>query len=143
MAPKQILHRRSRATIGDKWKGGSGLLWKFSPRRCGGLPIPTVACDTVPGFACNHAMSSLGSFAGIAFFARGRRKQKNRLEVLHHVIGQRVNCSVSDVAAPVAKAKRVAIWSCASDTVGTDAGVCSGYIPDNHWLTQRALRGRA
>ena len=68
---------------------------------------------------------------------RGVRKQRDRLEILHDVVLERIDGAVGDVCVPYSQDQGVAIGRRASDPAGPDVAGSTTDILDNYGLAKR------
>ena len=111
------------------------------PPMCPGLPAPDVPWVAVPGLALSHATSPREIVDGQRQPAdhqiRVAGNQRDRLEILEHVVGERIDRAVDDVRAPVAEAQRVAVRRCTRDAAMGDAAGGAAVVLDDDGGAER------
>ena len=115
--------------------------WNRTPKTWCGLPAPAVPAVALSGFAFSQAISSLQIAGRQVLLAddelRAVGYERDRLEIVQHVVLQRVHRPVEDMRAGDADAQRVAVGRSACDPADADAAARAADVLDHERLAER------
>ena len=115
--------------------------WNRTPKTWCGLPAPAVPAVALSGFAFSQAISSRRSLGGRSFLPtielRAVGHERDRLEIVQHVVLQRVHRPVEDMRAGDADDQRVAVGRSARDPADADAAARAADVLDHERLAER------
>ena len=135
--------QRRAAAIGHELECRAGLLLERQPRRdrSGRRPRPRRRSPCRPGLEPGDQLLHVVGRQGLAADQPLRRvgDQRDRLEILHHVVGQILRRGIDDVGLVVADGERVAVGRRARDAADADAAAGAGDVLDDDGLAERGL----
>src|SRR5262245_11778938 len=127
------------ARYGTNWNRVPVTFWKYTPLTCCPAPGPAlrrlVGIGLEPGdqlsqVGCRQVLSRHDDI-GIA------RQAGDRLEILQHVVWERIDRSIHDVGRPVADADGVTVGRGAHGAANTDGARRAGHVFDDDGLAER------
>ena len=140
IAGHQILHRQSGAAIGHQLPAGPDGVLQEDAGDVAGRADTGIALRRLVGVGLEprDQLAEVLRRHGSAGDDQERlsRDQRDRLEVLHQIVLERVDGAVRHVGAPLADAERVAVGRRARDTADSDGAAGAGDVLDDHGLAQ-------
>ena len=138
---QQILHRRGGAAVRHEQKPGTrGLLEKYAADMLrtarAGCPLGRLLRVCLePGDEAPQVIRRNGVLRDDQI--RIGRDQRDRLEILQHIVRERIDRAVDHVGAPVADADRVAVGRGTRNPADPDVAVGAGHVLDDDALAER------